>query len=270
MKNPVTRIVGLMALLVALAPQVSNAQSGDDWEYSFALYGWLPDISGSTTFGPGGGGDFVVPIGTILDNLEFTAQAAFNARKGKWGLVTDMIYMDLKNTRSNTRSGSIGGTPIPAEVRADLTIDLDSLILTGAGTYRFYEKDNNDADFLFGVRYLDMDQTLTYSLTGDIGPLPLPGPEGSLSASRSNLDFIVGLRGNTRLGENGRWFIPYYFDMGTGDSDFTWQAFAGIGYAFGWGELALTYRHLDYDLSSDSSISSAEFSGPSIGARWTW
>ena len=38
-----------------------------------------------------------------------------------------------------------------------------------------------------------------------------------------------------RFGPNREWFVPYYADIGTGQSDFTWQAIGGIGYAFSGG-----------------------------------
>ena len=64
--------------------------------------------------------------------------------------------------------------------------------------------------------------------------------------------------------------MPYYFDMGAGDSDFTWQGIAGLGYAFHWGEIAAVWRYLYYDLSSGSAINDMNFSGPAIGVTFRW
>jgi len=33
------------------------------------------------------------------------------------------------------------------------------------------------------------------------------------------------------FGESRKWFVPYYLDVGTGESDLTWQAMGGIGYS---------------------------------------
>ena len=60
------------------------------------------------------------------------------------------------------------------------------------------------------------------------------------------LDAIVGLRGRRNIGGE-QWFVTYYADVGAGDSDLTWQANVGAGYAFGWGDVVLAYRYLDYD-----------------------
>jgi hypothetical protein len=41
---------------------------------------------------------------------------------------------------------------------------------------------------------------------------------------------------------NEHWYLPYYADIGTGDSDLTWQLFGGIGYMFNWGDIKLGYE----------------------------
>ena len=64
--------------------------------------------------------------------------------------------------------------------------------------------------------------------------------------------------------------MPYYLDVGTGDSDLTWQGIAGIGYAFGWGETVAAWRYLDYDLDSGSPVADINFSGPAIGVVFRW
>ena len=43
-------------------------------------------------------------------------------------------------------------------------------------------------------------------------------------------DGIVGAKGAFALGDKHKWVVPYYVDIGTGDSDVTWQAELGVGY----------------------------------------
>jgi hypothetical protein len=40
-------------------------------------------------------------------------------------------------------------------------------------------------------------------------------------ASVNNWDAIVGLKGRATFGEEHRWFVPYYLDVGTGESSLT-------------------------------------------------
>ena len=78
-------------VLLCFNPAVTRAATDDDeWAFGAALYGWLPDISGTTTFaGAPGGGDFTIGIDQILDNLQFTVMGSFDARRGRVGFVTD-------------------------------------------------------------------------------------------------------------------------------------------------------------------------------------
>jgi len=71
------------------------------------------------------------------------------------------------------------------------------------------------------------------------------------------------VRGAAEL-EN-KWFVPYHVDVGAGNSRFTWQAFAGVGYHFEWGDAMIGYRHLAYDFKGDQPVSTMAFSGPIVG-----
>jgi hypothetical protein len=44
----------------------------------------------------------------------------------------------------------------------------------------------------------------------------------------------------------------------------------GVGYAFGWGDLKVAWRYLDYDLESGAPIADLNFSGPALGATFRW
>lgn len=262
----------LRALLLSaiILPAAAQADEGDSWAFGASINGWFPDISGTTRFPNGGGGDFTVGIGDILDNLQFVFQGSFDARKGSWGLFTDVIYMDLGKSEQAVREGMIGATPIPGSVTAAVRLDMKSLIWTASGYYRMIDRDGATFDLLAGVRYLDVEQSLNWTFNGDVGQLPLPGREGGATVSTDFWDFIVGLRGRGVFGDNNQWFIPYYADIGSGDSDVTVQAFGGIGYAFSWGQLVAAWRYLEYDLPSDGPIRNMDFSGPMVGVAFTW
>ena len=91
---------------------------------------------------------------------------------------------------------------------------------------------------------------------------------GRSEVSDSLWDGIVGVKGHVTFGAEHSWFAPYYLDIGTGSSDLTLQAMAGVGYAFHWGEVTGAWRYLDYDLESGSPIQSLTLSGPAIGATF--
>jgi hypothetical protein len=81
---------------------------------------------------------------------------------------------------------------------------------------------------------------------------------------------IFGVRGRLAFGAKKTWFVPYYLDLGFGESDLTWQGIAGMGYAFRWGEVVAVWRYLYYDLQSGQAIADMNFSGPALGVTFRW
>jgi hypothetical protein len=260
-----------LCALAALGSGDASAQAADTWQFQGTLYVYLPTIGGTTTFQPPGGGSGVsIDAKTILDNLKMTFMGSLEARKARWGVFTDVVYVDLGNTKSGSHDLSIGGVPLPADVTANLTLDLKGTAWTLAGSYRAVEDPTSPVDVFAGTRLLDMKQKLDWQLSGNLGSIPLPDRSGTQSARLSNWDAIVGVKGRVGLDAERKWFVPYYVDVGTGDSDLTWQAMAGIGYAFGWGEVVGAWRYLDYRMKSGKAVESLNFNGPGIAAVWRW
>ena len=82
-------------------------------------------------------------------------------------------------------------------------------------------------------------------------------------------DGIVGLKGRVWLGRSN-WSIPYYFDVGTGSSELTWQGLLGVAYSWEVIGVTLAYRHLYYDQKNDKLIQDMRFSGPALGVTFRW
>ena len=80
-------------------------------------------------------------------------------------------------------------------------------------------------------------------------------------------DGIVGVKGQVRFGD-GRWFMPYYADIGTGSSNWTWQALLGLGYSFGWGDVSLSIRSLSYEFNDNDA--DLRMTGPALGVSFRW
>jgi hypothetical protein len=96
----------------------------------------------------------------------------------------------------------------------------------------------------------------------------LPAMSGSrtLSANDHTWDGVAGARGRVNLPQN--FFLPLYADVGTGDSDLTWQVMAGVGYAFERIEVMATYRRLKWDFGDDFILNELKFGGPLIGFKF--
>jgi hypothetical protein len=270
-------LTALLAVAVnGLAPVAAQAETTDSpWEYSASIYLWLPAIGGDTSFpssggGSGGGSSIDVSAEDVIDALKMAFMGTISAKKDKWGLWSDLVYADFGASKSGSRDFTIGNVGIPANVDAKLSLDLKTWIWTVAGTYEFAKTPKYTADFLFGARYLDVTETLDWSINGDISGLPPVSRSGSSEVNPSIWDGIVGVKGVAYLGDEHKWFIPYYLDVGTGQSDLTWQVNAGIGYRYNWGALVATWRYLDYNFSSSDKLQSLNLNGPLFGATFQW
>lgn len=270
MKNRRSMRAGLLLGCMALAPSCALAQEiSDDWQVSATVYGWFPDIGSTTHFASGAGGTIDVDISTILDHLKMTFQGAFEVRKGHWGAFTDLVYLDVGEASSQTRNLEINGQPLPGSVTAAIDFDLKSVFWTMAGTYRVAESDGSTFDVLLGARLATFKPDLEWEFSGNFGPITPPPLSGSRGESADQWDAIIGARGRLAFGPDHKWAVPYHFDVGTGDSSLTWQAMVGIAYEFGWGDLGVAWRYLDYDLEP-GPIADMNFSGPAAGATFRW
>ena len=269
--RPITAGAALAISAMAFTPVAHSQSNPDQWQFSAAIYGWLPAMDAKTKFPTGTPGPSLdVDGGDILDALKMTFQGNIMARKGRWGMMADWVYVDLGASKDTTRDVSIDGAGIPASATANLTLDLKTNALTLAGTYAAIQTPEHQMNLLFGVRMLKLEQRLDYEFSGNLGSVQLPGNSGRSEADATNWDAIVGLSGRLRFGEGGRWFVPYSADVGTGDSSLTWQMQAGIGYSFKWGDVAATWRYLDYDFKSGSAVQSLAANGPAIGVIFHW
>jgi hypothetical protein len=265
-----TGLAGLTmaAALAAAVPHAAQAQgSSDGWQFEAAIYGWFPGISGTTSFPPSGNGPSIdVSMGDVIDALKFAFMGTLQARHGQWGVYTDLVYADFGASASRSRDITIGGRPLPQGVTADASLDVKSWIWTLAGLYNLKNDAEGVTDLLFGVRLLDMTNTLDWTFSANIPPYP--SRSGTGKASITDWDAVVGLKGRVRFGEERKWFVPYYADVGTGESKLTWQLQAGLGYQFDWGSVLATWRYLDYDFKDSSKVQSLSMSGPTIGVTF--
>jgi len=234
-------------------------ESDDSWQFELTIYGWYAGIDGSLKYPvpPGSGGNITVDASDILDNLEMIFMGGFQAQKNRWLILADAIYMDIGSDANRTvLAGPAPGIPVNASVG----LDLSSWVLSGGIGYELLRSDRGVLAVVGGVRYIGIDVDVQMGLHG---PLPFPRPPAERSQTVDNWDGIVGAKGCITLNEN--WYLPYYADIGTGDSDLTWQLFAGIGYRFGWGNVRLGYRYLKYDLDDNKLLEDLELSGPLLG-----
>ena len=258
----------LIALgLTGLAPVVAQAQTATDkWQWEAAIYGWFPAIGGSTSFPSNGssGPNIDVSAQDVINALKMVFMGEIEARKGQWGVWSDLVYADLGGSKDGSRDFTVDGHPVTAT--ANLGLDVKSTVWSLAGIYNLSATPENTTDLLFGARMLNMKQTLNWSLASSIPELPTPS--GQASVDGTDWDAIVGLKGRYYFGAERKWFLPYYADVGGGQSKLTWQVNAGVGYRFDWGSVFATYRYLDYQFKSGNALQSMNMNGGLVGVAF--
>jgi len=269
-----------LATLFALAlcgPLGAAAQTpGNQWEFSITPYLWLPNIDGTLKYsvpsGASGSPEVQVGPNDYLEALRFAMMIAGEVRKDRWAVFTDVIYLDLSSEKSSVKSINFGGNLVSSSAN----VSTDSSLKAGAWTlgagYAVLPGRPVDLDVFGGLRYFGLhtstDWQLTATVTGPGGGQTFPR-SGSISERADLWDGIVGVKGRVWLGRSN-WSIPYYFDVGTGSSELTWQGMLGVAYSFKWGGVNLVYRHLYYDQKGDKLVQDMRFSGPALGVTFRW
>lgn len=277
MKGTIAGFVVTFGLASSLAaPGGAWAQDSllADWKFRAVLYGWLPSVSGASSHSSAGGATAELDAEDYLDHLRFVFMGTVEARKDRWGLISDYIYLDFDAekgaTRSLSLSGPLGRVSLPADAYAGVNLRLRGWAWSLLGSYALVDRPSYEMQLLGGTRYLKVDTTVDWRLSGNVGGVPAFATSGASTTKTDVWDAVVGAKGRYRFGDQGRWFLPYYLDVGTGQSDRTWQAMGGIGYSFSWGEVFAAYRHLDYRFDSGDRMKDLSFSGPGVGVGFRW
>ena len=245
-------------------------------------YIWLPTIDTTVKYPVLGGGTATTTIsagpGDYIPKLHFAAALAGEVRYDRFSLLTDILYLSVGTSTANIRSFDFGLTSVPVDrtLTTSTGTNLQSTVWTFAGGYTVAEGNWGNVDLIAGVRLLAIDSATNFSLAVDItrpdGSIAL-GRTGNLSASKSVWNGIGGVRGRVYLGDGdwfggGKFFVPYYFDIGGGGSDPTWQIFGGVGYEAGPVGVSVGYRYLSFHQGSNVAIQKMSLGGPIIAANF--
>lgn len=259
------------------APAATGTDQFDgNWHFSVTPYLWLPNLNGSANVQLPGVLNRVAnrieelnlsgEIGPndYLENLQAAVMLIGEARKGVWSAFTDIIYIDLGDQRTHVRDLTGPRGRVLDTVFRQLDTSFSATVWTLGGAYTVAHGPTWNVDLLAGARYLALDSELKWTFEGS---REYGYAAGKVTNDTSYWDGIVGVKGQARFGD-GRWFVPYYADIGTGDSELTWQALVGIGYSFGWGDLSLSIRSLSYEF--DKNDADLRMTGPALGVSFRW
>jgi hypothetical protein len=228
--------------------------SADQWEFQLAPYVWLSGQNGTTSTLPG-----LPPADVDIDfyddiwgNINLAGMLVAEARKGRFGLFTDIVYTDIEME-----------DPTPYGVLySAVDSQTKSWMVSIAGLYRLAEQQNRFLDAIAGVRYwsVDTDLTLKAGLF----------PERSITNSEDWLDPLIGLKGMSVIG-NSKFFISGGIGIGGfgAGSDFFGDALINLGYQWTKGfSTTLGYRYLDVDYEKDDFLYDVVQDGITLGLSW--
>jgi hypothetical protein len=288
MKFVTEQVSWLILLLFAmLASESAWAADGNDkdWQFSFAPYVWSSSIDTEVSVRGRTLGSAQTDTSSefvdLLGDLKFAFLGHAEARKGRWGIYADGIYLKL------TPDGQTGPLSLgPLRVSSfNVETELEGTIAEIGGFYRLGQWDISATgssgamltlEGLLGLRYTELD--VETRATGRVG-----GPFGllsrrvniDLSVSEDFVDPVVGARAHYQF--NPDWRLSLRGDVGGFGvgSEFTWNAAATVSYrAWKNVDLLAGYRALSYDVEFGQGGGSVDLDatlhGPVIAAVFHW
>ena len=240
----VRRRAAWLALLVSI-PGAANAQGAgaqDIWTVELTPYLWGAGLDGNTAAG-GAGSEIDTDYQFFsLDNLDFALGTALEARKGRWGMLYDAMYVEFSDAFERAPSSEV-------EVSGGFVEMVGSMAASNG----------RPLELLFGVRYVALKTVV------DVAPIP------RAPARESWLDPLVGLQYTHDF--NDRWSVTARGDIGGFgvSSDLATNLSAMFGWRIG-DKVTLRggYRMLQMDFDGDAVFLDATLQGYVVGASWAF
>lgn len=274
------RAVALLSLLALAAPALAqddappsaptDTASTGDWQFAFAPYIWGAGLQGTVAAG-GVEADFDVDFSDIFDALDIAFLGAFEARKGKLSLTSNLSYMKL----STDVQGATGSVLPPAPPGAfEVDLDMQQLMLEDLAGYEVAAGplfgDERNGQLAIDVRGGMRAWWLSNEIDVELDPGSPLGPyRREIDSSNGWLDLVIG--GRIRVKLPARLGLVMAGDVGgfgIGDaSRLTWSASAFMTYGLSdhW-ELAGGWRSLDLARGGVD----IRMQGPLIGALYNF
>ncbi len=235
-----TKIANFKHLLFAIVVSGlgwSLPATASDWQWTVVPYVWATDTTADVSIDPYLDMESTVTFDELVDNLEVGGQFHVEAARNKWAFFLDFTYL-LASDDQDLPDGSppLGGANIDAEIT-------NIFAEVGAAFRVFGEPGLDGVDVFAGVRVIDTEVELDASLAGPFGQ------SGDVNASDTLADGFVGARIGKTFGSN--WAASLRADVGTGDTDLTWNVQGMLAYQFGENNrfaAALAYRYMEIEM----------------------
>jgi hypothetical protein len=231
----------LVWILCAAGTLFAQESTGNDsWKFFGELYFWGASVDGKSA----SDSDIDLDFDDIISGVNFALMGAAVVSKGKWLLGADLIYVHIEDSDD-----------IAPGVKAK--VELTNWIITPLVGYNIVNTGKSRLDIVGGARYLYLKADLRVDALG-----------ARAKDSGSNWDAVIGTRGSVDLFK--KWYLFGYLDIGTGESDLTWQALGGVGYRFKYFDLVAAYRYLSWEFDDNQALEDQQLHGPAAGLRFAF
>lgn len=255
-----TAATSALALLLLAAPlHAQTAASGaddDHWHFAVAPYFWAAGVSGTVSFRGIPEQPVEASFSDIIKEFDFGFATRFEARKGRWGVATDLNYLNLG---AEISVGEVLG-------RLEPEVDLRLLVMEADAFYRAYHGGQAEGvpaffDVLVGARYNGTRSQLKGS---------------EFEGTRRTFDWVDGVAGIRFQAPLGRKFtFAGRGDIASFGSDFTWQLQGDLAFHLSpRSALVGSYRYLDIDYDKgaglDRKVYKIATKGPVVAYVYGW
>ena len=231
---------------------LTTQAKAEDWQFQVAPYIWAAGLKGDiATLPPLPEASVDVKFGDVLENFKIGGMVVAEARKGRLGIFTDIIYTDVEPK---------GSTPGP--LFSSVKVDSETFVFTGAGFYRIWEEGGAFVDLLAGARVWSIDTKL--SLEAGI----LPAVE--ISHKETWVDPVIGAKALMPF-PNTKFYVSAFGLIGGFDvsSDFLYDVGVNLGYSWTEGfATTIGYRRFDVDYKDSDFLFDIVQSGITLGFSW--
>ena len=236
-----------VAFCAALHP--ASAQSESSWSNQGLIYLLGPTLDGTSGIGPIDT-DVDMSASDIFETLDGAFLGMYRGEGERWGVMIDVVYMDLK------ADGSGDGGAFSGEVEVEQTTAIAS------ATYRL----SPTAQLMAGALYNDVSAGIS-----------LKGPTDRIREQRAGDDWvdpIVGVLFETPIG-GGNWSFTGSAQLGGFGvgADLVTILTGSFSYRFNdWSSIDIGYRYLDFDYEDGDGLDRFKFDmkehGPAVGWRF--
>lgn len=236
----------------ATKPLAARKQStASEWQFAFTPYLYMTGVSG-TIGARGRTAEVDMSFGDVIENLNLGLMGTLEARKGRFVVVNDLMWIKLGEER-----------PTPGSLYSSVKLGVNMFVWDPEVGYRLYEGKAGSFDVLGGFRLMSIENNVNFRA----GALPAV----DVSERKTWATPVIGGHGTLNL--SPKLFLATKFDIGGGvGADITGQFYGGGGYRIT-PKIALVggYRYLTTDYDSEAGfLFDTSMNGVLLGAKFTF